>query len=44
MTMNNEGSIIVIACEKGTIIKTYRTIDGLFLQEFKRGSEKAGIN
>ena len=44
MTMNNEGSIIVIACEKGTIIKTYRTIDGLFLQEFKRGSEKTEIN
>ena len=44
MTINNEGSIIVIACENGIIIKTYRTIDGLFLQEFKRGSEKTEIN
>ena len=42
--INNEGTILATASERGTIIRTFRCIDGLVLQEFKRGNEKAEIN
>ena len=42
--INNEGTILATASERGTIIRTFRCIDGLVLQEFKRGNEKADIN
>lgn len=42
--LNYDGSLIAIASDKGTIIRIYRTVDGMFLQEFKRGKEKAEIS
>ena len=42
--LNYDGSLIAIASDKGTIIRIYRTNDGMFLQEFKRGKEKAEIS
>ena len=44
LLINNEGTILATASERGTIIRTFRCIDGLVLQEFKRGNEKAEIN
>ena len=44
LLINNEGTILATASERGTIIRTFRCIDGLVLQEFKRGNEKADIN
>ena len=45
--LNNKDSQkgnLATASERGTIIRTFRCIDGLVLQEFKRGNEKAEIN
>ena len=42
--INNNGILLFSSCEKGTIIKIYRIIDGLNILDFKRGSEKANIN
>ena len=44
LLINNEGTILATASERGTIIRTFRCIDGLVLQKFKRGNEKAEIN
>lgn len=44
MAMNREGTLIATASDKGTIIRIYRCIDGVFLQEFRRGKEKAEIS
>ena len=44
ITMNKDGTILASASEKGTIIRTFSCINGLLLQELKRGHEKAGIN
>ena len=44
MSINNEGTILASASDKGTIIRIHRISDGIFLQEFKRGKEKAEIN
>ena len=42
--MNKEGTILASASEKGTRIRIFNCINGVLLQEFKRGSEKAEIN
>ena len=44
MSINNTGTLIVTANEAGTIIRIHNCKDGVFLQEFKRGHEKAKIN
>ena len=44
IAMNNEGTLIATASNKGTLIRIYRCIDGAFIQEFKRGKEKAEIS
>jgi WD40 repeat protein len=44
ITMNKEGTILASASEKGTRISIVNCINGVLLQEFKRGSEKAEIN
>ena len=44
ITMNKEGTILASASEKGTRIRIFNCINGVLLQEFKRGSEKAEIN
>ena len=44
MAMNKEGTLIATASDKGTIIRIYRCIDGSFIQEFRRGKEKAEIS
>ena len=44
MSINNNGTLIATSNENGTIIKIHSCIDGVFLQEFKRGHEKANIN
>ena len=42
--MNFTGTLLVSANEHGTIIRIHSCLDGAFLQEFKRGFEKAKIN
>ena len=44
ISMNNKGTLIASSNENGTTIKIHSCIDGAFLQEFKRGHEKAKIN
>ena len=44
MSINNDGTLISTANQNGTIIRIHSCIDGAFLQEFKRGHEKAKIN
>ena len=44
MSINNTGTLIVTANDAGTIIRIHSCKDGVFLQEFKRGHEKAKIN
>ena len=44
ISVYNEGTILASASDKGTIIRIHRISDGILLQEFKRGKEKAEIN
>ena len=44
ISMNSNGTLLASANEHGTIIKIHSCSDGAFLQEFKRGIEKAKIN
>lgn len=44
MSINNNGTLIATSNENGTIIRIHSCSDGAFLQEFKRGHEKAKIN
>ena len=44
LQINFDGTILAVACDMGKIIRIFRTIDGQFLNEFKRGKEKAEIN
>ena len=44
ISINNNGTLIASANESGTIIRIHSCKDGFFLQEFKRGMEKAKIN
>ena len=44
ISLNNDGSLLVTANEKGNIIKIHSTINGTLLSEFYRGKDKAEIN
>lgn len=44
ININNSGKLIASSNENGTIIRIHSSIDGMLLQEFKRGHEKAKIN
>ena len=44
IAINNNGVLMTTANENGTIIRIHSCIDGVLLQEFKRGHEKAKIN
>ena len=44
MNINFSGTLIATSNENGTIIRIHSCRDGVFLQEFKRGHEKAKIN
>ena len=44
ISINNDGSLLASANENGTVIRIHSCSDGTFLQEFKRGIEKAKIN
>ena len=44
MNINNSGTLIATSNENGTTIRIHSCKDGVFLQEFKRGHEKAKIN
>ena len=44
ISMNNTGTLIASSNEHGTVIRIHSCSDGTFLQEFKRGMEKAKIN
>ena len=43
ISINNQGTLIATANEHGTVIRIHNT-EGVFLQEFKRGHEKAIIH
>ena len=44
MNINCSGTLIATSNENGTTIKIHSCKDGIFLQEFRRGHEKAKIN
>jgi len=44
MNINSSGTLIATSNENGTTIRIHSCKDGVFLQEFKRGHEKAKIN
>ena len=44
ININSSGKLIASSNENGTIIRIHSCDDGIFLQEFKRGYEKANIN
>ena len=43
ISMNNDGSLVATASDKGTLIRIFKAEDGSFLQEVRRGAEKAEI-
>lgn len=44
ISMNNDGTLLATASDKGTIIRLFQVSSGNILQEFRRGKEKAEIN
>lgn len=43
LALNNEGTLLATASDKGTLIRIFNSEDGTFLQEVRRGAEKAEI-
>ena len=43
LTLNNDGSLLASASEKGTIIRIYQTKDGALIQELRRGTKGSEI-
>ena len=44
LCLNSDGSLIATASDKGTLIRIFKTDDGTFLQELRRGKDKAEIH
>jgi WD40 repeat protein len=43
LALNNDGTLVATASDKGTLIRIFKADDGDFLQEVRRGKEKAEI-
>lgn len=43
MSLNYNGTLIATASDKGTLIRIFNSLNGTFLQEVRRGTEKARI-
>ena len=44
ISLSNDGRLLATSSERGTLIRVYESETGTFLQEFRRGKEKAEIN
>lgn len=43
LALNSEGTLLATASDKGTLIRIFKAEDGTFLQELRRGKDKAEI-
>ncbi len=43
LTLNSEGTLLATSSDKGTLIRIFKAEDGTFLQELRRGRDKAEI-
>jgi WD40 repeat protein len=43
LCLNRDGTILATASDKGTLIRIFKVESGIFLQELRRGAEKAEI-
>ena len=43
LVLNNDGSLVASASKQGTIIRIYQTMDGVLIQELRRGSKSSEI-
>ena len=43
LAMNSEGTLLATSSDKGTLIRIFKAEDGTFLQELRRGKDKAEI-
>ncbi|KAI3448588.1 hypothetical protein Pfo_005253 [Paulownia fortunei] len=43
VALTNDGRLLATASSKGTLVRMFNTLDGLLLQELRRGSERAEI-
>jgi WD40 repeat protein len=44
IALNSDGTLLATASDKGTLIRIFRAEDGTFLQELRRGKDKAEIH